>query len=286
MPNPGLRRRARGSGLGVTGGRQGFSLLELVVVLAIGAVLVAMLTVVAGRSVESSNEAATRRQVQRLFSAIIGNPEAGNFGYLGDMGHLPTALADLATVGSQIAYHFGDPPPSGSTAHTANLGIGWRGPYVTGPFSAADLLTDSWGQSLRYDSTGVTVPAGQVVSLGPDGAYGTSDDIAYPVQLPVQTTGTLIVNVIVSNIPQPSGLTVSVYSPVKGEQGTAVTQTTASAGSGKPFRFSVPHGVSAVVATHTSSNNVTVSRTVSVQVRAGTQVTLPIVMNTTGTVAM
>lgn len=268
----------------VGGNPRGFSLIEVVIVLAIGAILVTLLTVVAARSVQSSNESSTQQQVQQVFAAIVGNPAAGNYGYLGDMGRLPTALSELATQGTQIGHHFSDPPPSGSTAHVGNLGIGWRGPYLGGPFSSADLFLDSWGQPLTYTSSGAA--AGQVVSPGVDGVVGTSDDIAFPVQLPAQTTGTLIVNVRVNTIPQPSGLSVSVYSASNGEQGAAVTQTTSSVGTGRPFRFTLPHGATAVVATHTASNNVTVSRTVSVQVRAGTQVTLPIVMTTTGTVAM
>lgn len=260
----------------------GFSLIETVISLAVAATLVVLLSAVAGRAIQSSKESATQQDVQAMFQAIVGDPSRASFGFLGDMGRLPATLAELVTQGAQIGYHFSDPPPSGATQHIGNAGIGWRGPYLTGPFATADLLNDRWGQALTYTASGAS--AGQILSGGPDGVAGNTDDIAFPVQLPVQTTGTIIVTVIVNTIPQPTGLSVSVYSVSNGEQAAAITQTTAANGK-VPFRFTVPHGVSMVVATHTSGS-IVVTRTVSMAVTAGTQVATTIIMSTTGTVDM
>lgn len=253
--------------------QRAFSLIEMVVTLSVAATLVALLGVVVARALQSSRESQTQQQVRQVYTAIFGEPSRGSHGYVGDMGQLPTALSDLVTVGSQMAFHAQD----GATAHKGNVGTGWRGPYLTSPFSSTDLMTDAWGQQLSYT-------AGQVISNGPDGALSTSDDIKFPVQLPVNTTGQLVVTVTVNDIPQPSGLTVSVYTTSNGEQVLKAAQTTAAAGA-VPFPFTVPHGPSAIVATHTAGN-ITVTRTVTVQVAAGSQVATTITMRTSATVSM
>ncbi len=256
----------------------GFSLLEVVVALAVAAALVTMLGVVASRAMQSSRESQTQEQNRRIFNAIVGDPTRGSFGFLGDMGRLPATLSELVTQGSQTAFHTQD----GSTPHQGNVGAGWRGPYLTSPFTTTDLFNDPWGQALSYTNTSST--AGQIISSGPDGTLSNADDISFPVQLPVNTTGKLLVTVVVNSIPQPSGLTVSIYSTSNGEQGTPVTQTTAAAGA-VPFSFTVPHGPSVVKATHTQGT-ITVTRTVTVQVAAGTQVASRITMTTSATVQM
>lgn len=253
----------------------GFSLIEMSVALAVAAMLIAMLGVVVSRAMQSSRETQTQEQVRQIFDAIVGDPTRGSFGYLGDMGRLPTTLTELVTQGTtQLAFH--------TTAHEGNVGAGWRGPYLTSSFTTSDLFTDAWGQALSYTNTGAT--AGQVISGGPDGVLSTADDISFPVQLPVNTTGKLLVTVVVNLIAQPSGLSVSVYSTSNGDQGAAVTLTTAAAGA-VPFSFTVPHGVSVVKATH-AQGSIIVTRTVNVQVAAGTQGATTISMSTSATVSM
>jgi len=263
---------------------QGFTLIEIVAVLAIVAILVAFLVPVAFQSITSSKEEGTKGDVERIFKAIIGDPDKGNFGYLGDMGRLPATLSELVEQGSQLAFHTSHTAHAGSGDHVGGVGTGWRGPYLTGKFVTSELFKDAWGQPLSYTNSGNT--AGQIISGGSDGDTATTgDNIVFPVQLPVLTTGTLIVTVVVNDIPQPTGLTVDVFSTTStGDQGSAVTKTTAADGK-VPFRFTVPHGVSAVRATHTASG-VTVTRTIDVPVVAGTQVARQIIMKTTATVAM
>lgn len=273
---------------------RGYTLIEIVVVLAILAVLVAFLAPMAFESVQSSKIDATRSDVQKVFQAIVGEPDKGNFGYLGDMGRLPASVTasecgslgkklgdELVTQGSQTAFHTDD----SGTPHVGNVGTGWRGPYLTGPFSTGDLLKDSWGQPYCYTETGSG--AGQIVSKGPDGTFGTGDDIKFPVDVPSfndLTKGTLVVTVIVNDIPQAAGITVQVYSASNGEQSLLATKTTDADGR-VPFRFDVPHGISAVKVTHTSGAT-TVTRTITVAVAAATQVSRQIIMKTSASVAM
>jgi len=254
---------------------RGFTILELVVVLAVLTALVAFLAPSAFQTIQASRENETEDQLRAIFTAIRGEPSNGNYGYLGDMGRLPTSLDELVTQGTQTAWH--------TTSHQGGVGRGWRGPYITRGDALSDLFRDAWGQTLSYSSSGGT--AGQITSYGPDGqASTTGDNIVYPVQVPVQTTGTILVTVIVNEIPQPAGLTVSVYSTTNGDEGTASTQST-SGGSGVPFRFTVPHGTSTIVCTHTVSTT-TVTRTVTIDVAGGTQVSRTIIMKTSATVSM
>lgn len=279
MHDPGLSARApRPFAQG-----HGFTVMEVVIVLAIVAILAAFLAPLAFEFVQSSKEEATRRDVEQIFKAIVGDPEKGKFGYLGDMGRLPATLTELTEQGSQLAFHTSHAAHGGSGDHVGGVGTGWRGPYLTGQFATSDLLKDAWGRSFSYTNAGAT--AGQVVSTGPDGVLGTADDTKFPEQLPVLTSGTLVVTAVVNDIPQPTGLTVEVFSTTStGDQGAPVTKTTAADGK-EPFRFTVPHGVSVVRATHTSAG-VTVTRTISLPVAAGTQVARTIIMKTTASVAM
>lgn len=263
---------------------RGFTILEIVVVLAVMVALAAFLAPSAFQAIQASRETATSEQLRRTFLAIVGDPSKGNFGYLGDMGRLPATLDDLVTIGSQVAWGTSH-ASHGGTEHIGRVGTGWRGPYLTGGEAAADLFDDPWGLPLSY--TNLTNNAGQIVSRGPDGQLETTgDNITYPVQVPIQTTGTIIVTVVVNEIPNPAGLTVRVYSTSDGDQGTAVVRTTAAPSDvGKPMRFDVPHGTSAIVTEHLAGGT-TVTRTSTVDVAAGSQVSRTIIMKTSATVAM
>lgn len=264
-----------------SGGHGGSSLIEVLIGLAVVAALVAFLAPLAFQAIEASKEEATRKDVERIFKAIVGAPDQGSFGYLGDMGRLPATLSELVEQGTQTAFHTTD----GVTPHVGGVGTGWRGPYLTGQLATSELFKDAWGQAYSYTNSGGT--AGQIISGGLDGSTGTTgDNILFPVQLPVQTSGTLIVTVVVNDIPQPAGVTVDVFVTVNGEQTLPAGNTKQTNVDGKvPFRFTVPHGVSVVRATHTVGAT-TVTRTVDVPVAAGTQVSRQIVMKTSATVAM
>lgn len=51
-------------------------------------------------------------------------------------------------------------------------GSRWRGPYID-----SKQLEDPWGNPYQYQSDGRTF---QILSSGPDGTFGTGDDLAYP----------------------------------------------------------------------------------------------------------
>ena len=147
----------------------GFSLMEtiallIILTIAVTALVPAMYRVVAGRKARD-----TRKHMEAIFKGLVGAPDEGYFGFVGDLGRLPTELKDLAEAGDWPAY---------TLETVGKVGVGWDGPYVT--LRREDLLTDAWGNNYDF---GVKVP-GQIRSAGPDGELDTDDDIVYPDQEP------------------------------------------------------------------------------------------------------
>ncbi|MFA6147764.1 MAG: prepilin-type N-terminal cleavage/methylation domain-containing protein [bacterium] len=163
-------------------GAGGFTLIEVIVVIAVISILAAMAVPYAVKILDQSREEATKKQMEEIHRAIMGDPKGPTAGFLGDMGRLPAALSNLDPRGTQ------------ATPSTGMLGVkyGWYGPYVKIGYSAGAYLVDGWGTSLVYNSPG----AGQITSYGPNRASGGGDDIVYPSSL-VVPSGQLLVNLYV-----------------------------------------------------------------------------------------
>ena len=146
----------------------GFSLLELIMVLFIVSILAAVMAPLAFQFTDDVRESATREEMRIINRAIVGDPAAAQYGYVGDMGSLPGSLADLNTK------------PAGADDYTSSgrvngVGIGWNGPYLNIGYSTGDYLQDGWGRDYVYNNS-----TGQLTSLGSDGLLGTNDDIVIP----------------------------------------------------------------------------------------------------------
>ncbi|RJP22170.1 MAG: prepilin-type N-terminal cleavage/methylation domain-containing protein [Deltaproteobacteria bacterium] len=165
----------------------GFTLIEVIVVIAVVSILASMAVPFVAKILDQSREESTRKQMEEMHRAIMGDPKAPTIGYLADMGRLPVTLAQLNTQGTQPGVTTVSPP--------TGLGIvryGWQGQYVNVGFSPAAYLTDGWGTNLAYNNPG----AGQIRSAGADRVLGNADDITYPSSA-VVTTGRLLVNLYV-----------------------------------------------------------------------------------------
>jgi len=163
-------------------GKKGFTLLEIVVVLAVLAILAAFIVPQAYQIFARSQEKETILKLEKLKKAILGDPtiimnEARtSFGYVGDMGILPSKLEDLGKKGTQPDYTYDS---------TLRVGAGWNGPYteIGTSENPSGLTLDQWGNALVYDRTEQVDPAtgativGKITSPGPDKTVGTSDDI-------------------------------------------------------------------------------------------------------------
>ena len=144
--------------------RAGFTLLELVVVLAI----LAVVTTLAFRSLDQVEDQrryeASRDMLSNIETAVLGDDVVA--GFVADMGRLPKtvttgtvsiadslgvaasydmlALTELSNAGTLPVY---DVRTSAVDSEVA-LPSGWRGPYLTLPMDAS-VLNDGWGNAMR-----------------------------------------------------------------------------------------------------------------------------------------
>ena len=132
------------------GRKRGFTLMEMLIVVAIIGVLAAMLMPnIAGRSEEARKSRAQAEIASTLRLALTM--------FESDVGKFPTTqqgLDALVTNPDQVAT--------------------WRGPYI----DQAKRLNDPWGQRYSYQYPGQNNPQTyDLASAGPDGQFGTDDDI-------------------------------------------------------------------------------------------------------------
>jgi len=206
----------------------GFTLLELVVVIAVIGILVAAVTPSVVQRIMDGRIEETRAEAQALYDGMVGKPAESQFGFVGDLGRLPTSFAELAQRGSLPVY---------TTSTTRGIGMGWRGPYVNIGTTANDYLTDAFGRAYAGAASG------QVRSAGPDGIAGNADDIVYPPAAPaIGGTVTATVKTITGGktIVDPAGYRVDLFYANGGLE-------TSLADAAAPFSFSnVPMGVHAI----------------------------------------
>ncbi|GAB4372748.1 MAG: hypothetical protein Kow00128_21750 [Deltaproteobacteria bacterium] len=170
--------------------RDGFTLIEVVIVIAVIAILASMAVPYAANIINQSREETTRKEMEEIFRTIGGDPAVPTPGFVGDMGRLPAGLAQLNVRGGQ---------PLGGTG-TLGVKIGWFGPYMNAGFDPNGYLNDGWGTPYAYSNPG----AGQIRSTGRDRTMGTADDLIYP-PAPVNINGRLLVNLYVWSPNPPPG---------------------------------------------------------------------------------
>jgi hypothetical protein len=197
-------------------------------VIAVIGILVAAATPAVVQRIMDSRIEDTRVEARALYDGMVGKPAENRFGFVGDLGRLPSSFTELAQRGSLPAY---------TTSTTRGVGMGWRGPYVNIGTTADDYLSDAFGRPY----TGAA--SGQVRSAGPDGVAGNADDIVYPPAAPtIGGTVTATVKTIASGktIVDPAGYRVELFYATGGVE-SSLADTAA------PFSFSnVPMGVHAI----------------------------------------
>ena len=98
-----------------------------------------------------------------------------------EQARVTAAQVQIATFGTALDAYEVDTGnyPRGSNGLQALLvqpgdATNWRGPYLKG-----DIPLDPWGHAYAYECPGRSNPSGyDIRSAGPDGQFGTSDDIA------------------------------------------------------------------------------------------------------------
>jgi len=149
--------------------KRGFTVLEMIIVIAIIAVLAAMITPLAVNQISQKRLDACRQELEQIKIAIVGDRMMvsggvrNSFGFVGDLGMVPlrppngNGLTELVQQGALPAWQ-----------QTAGLWWGWRGPYIS-------ELRDPWGNFYDYaDYWSGGAPAGTFIiariwSYGPDG---------------------------------------------------------------------------------------------------------------------
>ena len=217
---------------------RGFTLLELVVIVAVIGILAAAVTPTVMNEIMDTRVNATRSEGEGLHEAMVGAPSAAGtrFGFVGDIGRLPTTLAELATQSGL---------PNYSTSNIRSIGMGWRGPYINSGTSTTDYQRDAFGRLFVLNS-------GQVRSYGPDGIANNTDDIVYPPTAPI-VTGTVAITVKTisggKTVVDPSNYRVDLYYANAGSE-AVVSDANA------PFTFTnVPMGLHAARVIKTNNPN-------------------------------
>ncbi len=186
----------------------------------------------------------TTERMAAITAGVFGDAVRGTYGYVGDVGDVPDSLLDLVIKPAAIPLYTND--------HTANVGMGWWGPYVNRGLFAGDRFSDECGHALEWGGrlgiAGGRTRRGQVRSGGPDGELGTGDDIVSPAD-PVETSGTLLLTVWVNRSPNPEGVEVKVYGASGGQETFEARRTDPRVDG---LAFVVPQGIHAVTVAHVS----------------------------------
>jgi prepilin-type N-terminal cleavage/methylation domain-containing protein len=188
---------------------RGFTLIELVAVIFLIGILALFMIDSTNFGNDSAKMENTKQRMEAIKKAILGNDFAGSnegartqFGFVGDIGRLPSALAELTNRGSLSTWIY-------SSVH--GIGAGWRGPYVSAAVvGSLGVTKDGWGRPLVYSTTGAQPFVG---SLGADGAAGGAsyNSDVYVEMPPSQWRSTLTGNLkdgnsIVSSAPWSCGI--------------------------------------------------------------------------------
>nr|MBN2277690.1 prepilin-type N-terminal cleavage/methylation domain-containing protein [candidate division Zixibacteria bacterium] len=135
--------------------QHGFTLIELVIIIVVLGIIAAVAIPKFGSMTQNSKISATKDEMLRIKTAIIGDARVisgGQYidrGFEGDVGFPPSRLVDLVIR------------PDSIPVYDRITRLGWNGPYLDS--SLQNYATDSWGSAYVYDpnnrtvtSTGVT----------------------------------------------------------------------------------------------------------------------------------
>ena len=163
---PGIRRE------------NGYSLIELIVVVIIMGILASVAVRSLGRLTDTSRVEETKQELDKLAWAIAGDPDLvsggarTDYGYVGDVGSLPADLGSLAAN-----------PGGWST---------WAGPYIQDDFSSGSPDTtfkiDAWGKGYVYSGTSVISSTGGTTPITRNISSSTDDLLYNTVSLSITDT--------------------------------------------------------------------------------------------------
>ncbi|HUU45032.1 MAG TPA: prepilin-type N-terminal cleavage/methylation domain-containing protein [Acidobacteriota bacterium] len=215
---------------------RGFTLIEVLMTV----VIIGILATVALRSVQSGIESsrirATQEEMDGLAWAIAGNPDLyanglrSDFGYIGDVGALPSSLDNLVTN------------PGGYST--------WDGPYISRRFTqdSDGFKEDAWGNAYTFTG-GITI-----ASTGGGSTPMTKSVAAAATDLTTNSiSGT--VNDAGGNPPGDSSVAITVTVTYPDGAGGTTTSSTNPASGGAFSIPSIPVGIRSVEAVYRATND-------------------------------
>ncbi len=119
--------------------QKGFTFIELVIVIVLVGILVTVAARKLGSSIDTAKYEQTKKELDQLANAIVGNPAAYvegsrvDFGYVGDVGALPPNLDALVQN------------PGGFAT--------WAGPYIEAGLNGDEFKKDAWNAFYVYVDT-------------------------------------------------------------------------------------------------------------------------------------
>lgn len=156
--------------------KRGFTLIEVLVTMAIVSILAGMMIPAVWKMWESQEVQTTKERLNALKLAMVGdrsliqNGIRTSYGFVGDNGELP--FGNISARGG-LKYLISNPAPEYPA---------WNGPYLSG-FDPATYIVDAWGKPFRYtlvnnlDGYGNRYLSGEIRSAGPNGFLDNADDI-------------------------------------------------------------------------------------------------------------
>ena len=201
---------------------RGFSLIEVVVALAIIAILAGAMAPLAIKALNQAREQRTRTDLKNAYEALFGARDRRVSNMRADFGYAGASLTQMTTRGAIRAYGVYPTQPA--------LSGGWNGPYWTGMQSPTGLPEDAWGRPLQLRFIGGGY---QLLSLGENGALNSPgqnpqvDDLVYPLPPNPLPVTSLQVNVRKAG----GGL------PLVATSVTAYTPSTTNAPTATPLSF-------------------------------------------------
>lgn len=210
-------------------GQKGFTLVELIVVLAILAILTTMAMTSTSGIVDQSRFEETINVLNNIEDAIFGrlHGDGPAYGYMTDLGDFPitvheNGINDLVVIrdyGKDKFIHSQSFMPDADYSDI-KLISGWNGPYLHPAYNKDSIIKDGWGNPIIMGcdyKTPDIIERGYIRSVGPDGVDNLgspiSDDLQREYYGPTDIYGTVIVKIHRPKDTKFSKVRVIVYEP-------------------------------------------------------------------------